>query len=263
MLNVENDRIQRNVQQSEVRGVRDISEEEVRDAMRKMKNNTAAGPDNIPNEAWKCLGREGIEWLTKLYGKVRETGKMLDEWRKSVLVPIFKKKGDIQECKNYRGIKLMSHMMKLLERIIDRRLREEVGVSKEHFGFMPGRNTSDPIFSIRQLIEKYREGNTNLHLVFIDLEKAYDRIPRKEVWNCLWIKKVPEKHIKVIQDMYKDSETQISTLAGRSESYTVTVGVHQGSALSPFIFTIAMDTLTNNVRKRAPEGMMFADDCRL
>ena len=68
LLNVENDRIQRAVQQREVRDVRDIREEEARDAMIKMKNNKAAGPDNISIEVWKCLGREGIEWLTKLFG---------------------------------------------------------------------------------------------------------------------------------------------------------------------------------------------------
>ena len=96
--------------------------------------------------------------------------------------------------------------------------------------------------------------------MFIDLEKAYDRIPRSEVWNFLRMKKVPENFIKVIQDMYKDSDTQIRTLAGRSESFKVTVGVHQGSALGPFILTILIDTLTDNVRKRAPENMMFADD---
>ena len=111
--------------------------------MRKMKNNKAVKPDNIPIEAWKYLGREGIEWRTKLYGKMWETGKMPGEWRKSMLVPIFKKKGEIEECKNYSGIKL------LLDRIIDRRLREEVGVSKEQSGFMPRRSTSDPIFLIR------------------------------------------------------------------------------------------------------------------
>ena len=65
----------------------------------------------------------------------------------------------------------MSHTIKLLERIIDRRLRVEVAVSTEQFGFMLGRSTTDPIFSMRQLIEKYKEGNTSLHLVFIDLEK--------------------------------------------------------------------------------------------
>ena len=60
--------------------------------------------------------------------------------------------------------------------------------------------------------------------------------------------------------MYKDSKTQIRIPVGRSESFKFTVGVHQGSVLSPFIFTIVMDTLTDNVRKRAPENMMFADD---
>ena len=79
----------------------------------------------------------------------------------------------------------MSHTMKLLERIIDRQLTEEVAVSKEQIGFMPGRSTTDPLFSLRQLIEKYREGNTNLILVLIDLEKAYDRNPRSEVWSYL------------------------------------------------------------------------------
>ena len=82
------------MQQRAVRDVRDSSEEEVRDAKRKMKNNKAVGPDTIPIEAWKCLGREEVEWLIKLFGKVWITAKMPDEWRKSVLVPIFKKKGD-------------------------------------------------------------------------------------------------------------------------------------------------------------------------
>ena len=70
LLNVENDRIQRDVQQRVLRDIRNISEEEVRDAIRKMKNNKAVGPDNIPIEAWKYLNREGIEWLTKLFGSV-------------------------------------------------------------------------------------------------------------------------------------------------------------------------------------------------
>ena len=169
-------------------------------------------------------------------------------------------KGDMLECKNYHGIKLMSLAMKLLERNIDRRQMEEVAISKEQFGSMPGRSTTDPIFSIGQLIEKYREGNTNLHLVFIYLEKSYNRIPRSEIWNCLRIRKVPEKYIGVIQDMYKESETQITTPTGRSEGFKVVVGVHQGSALSPFIFIIVMDTLTDNGRKRALESMIFADD---
>ena len=75
---------------------------------------------------------------------------MPEEWRDSVIVPIFKDKGDIQDCGNYRGIKMISHTMKIWERIIDRRLREEISIEEEQFGFMPGRGTTDAIFSARQ-----------------------------------------------------------------------------------------------------------------
>ena len=54
-----------------------------------------------------------------------------------MIIPIYKEKGDIQDCVNYRGIKLMSHTMKIWERIIDRRLREETTIGDEQFGFMP------------------------------------------------------------------------------------------------------------------------------
>ena len=66
-----------------------------------------------------------------------------------MLVPFYKGKGDIKECGNYRGIKLTSHTMKLLERVIEARLRKEVRVAEQQFGFMPGRSTTDTIFSLR------------------------------------------------------------------------------------------------------------------
>jgi hypothetical protein len=74
---------------------------------------------------------------------------MSDEWRRSILVPIFENKGDIQSYTNYRGIKLMSHTMKLWERVIEHRLRRLTTVSKNQFGFMPGRSTMEVIFLIR------------------------------------------------------------------------------------------------------------------
>jgi hypothetical protein len=68
---------------------------------------------------------------------------MPNEWRRSILVPIFKNKGDIQSYTNYRGIKLMSHIMKLWERVIEHRLRKLTIVSKNQFCFMPGGNFLD------------------------------------------------------------------------------------------------------------------------
>ena len=97
---------------------------------------------------------------------------MPEEWRRSVLIPIYKNKGDAQCCENYREIKLMSHTMKVWGRIIEARLRDRVEISKQQYGFMPGKGTTNAMFALRMLMEKYREGQRELHCVFVDLEKV-------------------------------------------------------------------------------------------
>ena len=122
-----------------------------------MKDGKATGSDNIPVEVWKCLEEEGVEWLCWLFNKIYEKEKIPIVWRCSSVVPIYKEKGDIQDCKNYRGIKQMLHTVKVNERITEGRVRGETHVGEEQFGFMPERSTTDVIFALRQLLEKYGE----------------------------------------------------------------------------------------------------------
>ena len=89
-----------------------------------MKKGKAQGPDDIPVEAWIALGNKGVEFLVNFFNRLLQGEKMPDEWRSSMLVPLCKGKGDIKECGNYWGIKLMSHTMKLWERIIEEKDKE-------------------------------------------------------------------------------------------------------------------------------------------
>ena len=103
------------------------------------------------------------------------------EWRRSVLVPLYKGKEDVKECGHYRGTKLMSYTTKLWEKVIDSRVRNEVTIAGQQFGFMPERSTTDAIFSLRMLMEEWSESQKAVRSVFIELEKACDRIPREEM----------------------------------------------------------------------------------
>ncbi|KAK3518544.1 hypothetical protein QTP70_001606 [Hemibagrus guttatus] len=107
---------------------------------------------------------------------------------------------------------------------------------------------------------EYRDGQRELHCVFVDLEKAYDRVPREELWYCMRKSGVAEKYVRVVQDMYERSRTVVRCAVGQTEEFNVEVGLHQGSALSPFLFAIVMDQLSEEVRQESPWTMMFADD---
>ena len=156
LMNEENNRDPR-IEETEVvnEEVNCVSREEVKNALRRMKKGKAVGPDELPVEVWKCMGEMGIfvEFLTRLFNRLLVGERMPEEWR-SVLIPIYKNKGDAQCCGNYRGIKLMSHTMKVWERIIETRLRDRVEISKEQYGFMPGKGTTDAMFALRMLMEK-------------------------------------------------------------------------------------------------------------
>ena len=92
-------------------------------------------------------------------------------------------------------------------------------------------------------------------------ESLYDnKVPREEVWYCMRKSGVAEKYVRIVQDMYDDSITAVRCAVGVTEGFEVKVGLHQGSALSPFLFAMVMDRITDDIREEAPWTMMFADD---
>jgi len=100
-------------EQHEYKPGRPITREEVKEALRKMKSGKAVGPDSIPVEIWKSLGEDGVAWLTHFFNAILKIANMPQEWRHSTIIPLYKNKGDAQNCNNYSRIKLFSHTMKV------------------------------------------------------------------------------------------------------------------------------------------------------
>jgi len=86
-----------------------------------------------------------------------------------------------------------------------------------------------------------------MHIVFIDLEKEYDKFPCEVLWECLEKKEVLMAYIRTIKDMYEGVNTSVRTSVDDTEYFLIDIGLHQGSALSPFLFMIVMDELTRGI----------------
>ncbi|KAI5717346.1 hypothetical protein M8J77_004248 [Diaphorina citri] len=240
-----------------------ITLEEVVTAVKTSKKGKAVGPDQIPSEFWKMCDEIGRIWLCELLNKMLEGATMPDSFRKSFTLPFFKNKGDSRKCENYRGISLMSHTLKIYERILEKRLRNIVQVDENQCGFVPGKSTTDAIQTVRILVEKYRDSGKDLHMVFIDLEKAFDLVPRELIWESLRAQNTPEEYVRLIQDIYHQSQKQIRCTTGVSSEFLVKYGVHQGSVLSPLLFIVIINHLTKNLMEDLLKTLMFADDIAL
>ena len=95
-----------------------------------MTNGKVERPDQILLKVWKCLSEEGLKWLAELSNVIFRTAKILKKWRFSTVIPLYKNKADIQHCNNYRGIKSLSHTMKLWERVIEKRLWKDISITE-------------------------------------------------------------------------------------------------------------------------------------
>ena len=119
-----------------------------------------------------------MKMMIELCQRVLDGRGMPDEWKASVIVPIFKGKSDVMSCGSYREAKLLEHAIKIVERVIEKRIRTLVNLNKMQFGFMPGKGKVDAIFIVR-MQEEYQKKDKKLYVCFVNMEKAFDRVPRK------------------------------------------------------------------------------------
>ncbi len=133
-----------------------------------------------------CCSGSFVEMLMELVSDVWAEGKVPADWSDAVLV-LIPKKGDLTQCDNWRGIALLDVVGKVVARVIQGRLQKLAGdeLPESQCGFRKGRGCVDMVFAVRQLLEKSWEHRERLFIIFVDLRKAYDSVPREAMWKVL------------------------------------------------------------------------------
>ena len=209
---------------------------DIEKALGKLKNGKAAGKSNILPEMLEVGERKEdfLSMLTDLVSTVWKERRVTQEWPDAILIPI-PKKGNLQSCNNWRGIALLDVVGKLLAKIVQSRL--QVLVEKElpesQCGFRQGSGCTDMIFMVRQLAEKTIE---HQFLIFVNLHKAYDSVPREALWVALGKLREPDVLVDVVRSFHTNMMARVRVDGELLEEIGVNNGLRQGCTMAPTLF---------------------------
>ena len=221
-----------------------ILREEVEAAVKALKMGKSAGMDNIPAELVQARGEAMIDILTAICNKIWKTGEWPTTWTQSLVITL-PKIGNLQLCQNYRTISFISHPSKVMLKIILNRRQpqaEEI-IAEEQVGFRAGRSTTEQIFNLRILCEKYLQHQQNLYHVFIDFKKAFDRVWHEALWATMRKYNINASIILAIENLYDKAQSTVLFNGSTGEWFRTTVGVQQGCLLSPTLFNIFLERI--------------------
>ena len=224
---------------------------EISEALDSLKGHKAGGKNGILPELVKSSGGDIMDYILDLFNTVWNDQRVPDEWRDAMLVPI-PKKGDLTQCDNWRGISLLDVVGKLFAKVIQKRLQRVVedALPDSQCGFRSGRGCIDMIFCTRQLVEKAREHNTKVYLLFVDLRKAYDSVPREALWVMLRKYSIPPVMVKLLQSLHDGMQAEVTIDGYVTPEIEVQNGLRQGCTIAPTLFNLYFNLVIESWRQR-------------
>jgi len=147
--------------------------------------------------------------------------------------------------------------MKVVEKIFEHRIRQQIEIDDMQFGLMKGKGTIHAIFMAREMQENFTVKGKKLYFGFVDLEKAFDRVQREVI---SWAMRKLGVEERLVKSMYAGAKTVVRTIYGNGKGFEVKVGMHHGSALSPLLFVNVMEAISREFRVALPWELLYADD---
>ena len=229
------------------------------------KKKSAAGEDGIDYTLIKELPEEGLRAILKLYNKIWETGNIPATFKKAIVIPIKKPDKAADNPAAYRPISLTSHLGKVLETIVTRRLNYYLEknkiINQKQSGFRKARQTMDQILRLVNEIEIAKKDNKMIGAVFLDLEKAYDTLWKKGLMIEVDKIGIGGNIFNYILHFLSERTFQVKVGNTLSQKREQVNGTPQGAVISPTLFNIMINEIGKIEDKFKGIGLgSFADD---
>ena len=174
----------------------------------------------------------------------------------SIFIALPKTPGTL-DCSNHRTISLMSHILKLLLKIIFRKVRRQLlpEIPVNQYGFMKDRGTRNAIFVIRMVSERSIQHQQNIYTVFIDYWKAFDKVRHGELFKMLEKVNIDDKDMRILRNLYEQQRAAVRLPEGLTDEFKIHRGVRQGCVGSPNLFNLYSETILRPLEDE-PDGIV-------
>jgi exonuclease III len=229
--------------------------QEVADAVNALRDAAAAGVDNIAAPLLKA-GVVMAQWLHRVIVAVWVSGKAPLDWKRALIVPLFKGKGSARATTNHRPISLLSIPGKVYALILLHRVSDQVDsqLLESQCAFRSNRGLSDATYTLRSIMYKCQRYKQPLYLAFVDLRKAYDSIPRDALWRVLAAYGVEPKVIELLADLHTGTQAAVKLAGEHGDWFDIGRGVRQGCVIAPLLFNVFFDCVVRLSLAEMPAG---------
>ena len=228
--------------------------------------NTSVGPDKLPYMFFRKLTPFGLEHFLKVINQLWVEGHFPDSWRESIIIPILKKDKHSTDPASYRPISLSSCASKIVERMVNNRIRvyleSQHKLSQHQNGFRPARSTADNLIHIIDTIQQGFFHNKVTAALFLDLKAAFDKVHHKAILIKTHNMGIRGRMANFISNFLNNRTFKVRVGNTYSTLHNLDHGVPQGSPLSPTLFLIYINDIFDNIHNvtHNVHYSMYADD---
>ncbi len=227
-----------------------ITRKELNGIIRKLKRNKSTGPDRIPNEVFIEANQPARNMYRKILNDIYETEEIPPQWQKGEIIRIYKGKGTKGKCSNERGITLASNMGKVFERVINDRIKPKIEITEAQAGGKEGAATVDHLTTLKEIISLIRKGKKTAYLIFLDVQKAYDKAWLDAIMYVLGNNGLKGKNWEITRKLNTNLKANIRTKHGNTREIQIKDSIRQGGVLSVIQYATIIDKIAKEIDKK-------------